>query len=112
MTSSQKQIAVGVVVTIAVTVGVYAWFFGPANNDNFPDGTWWVCEEADCKHEFGLTTSQLSDHYEKNYGKRPTCPKCKKDHTNPAVKCEHCGKVYKAERDQLLCPFCKKERTR
>src|SRR5215471_13009636 len=107
MNSRQKQISAGVIVAVVVATGVGAWMWRPANNDNFPDGTYWICSEPTCKTEFSLTMTQLSDHHEKHYGQPVPCPKCGK----PAIradKCKHCGRIYPMDRNSVVCPFCGK----
>jgi hypothetical protein len=105
----KDKLIYAVIVIVAVGLAAVGWMmWSPANNENFPEGTDWVCLEKNCGQHFKLTMSELGDHYKKNYGQRPKCPKCGKEAFR-AEKCGHCGKVYPQSRGVQVCPYCKKE---
>ena len=82
-----------------------AWKYHPANNADFPNGTWWICENPACKNEFSMTTTQISDWHVKHYGEPMPCPKCGEHHIIRAFKCQKCSTVFPAE-GARVCPKC------
>ena len=46
------------------------------NNANFPDGTHWRCENAQCNKVFHRTIEELAQHHEKHWGDPLPCPHC------------------------------------
>ena len=111
MTSNQRNIAIVAIVGAVLAVGAFVWFRDPAGAVNAPGGTWWLCQNDQCKHEYNLTLAQVSDHHSRNYGKPMACPKCKQTKVARAEKCPHCGKVYPQTRGEMICPSCKKPPT-
>src|SRR5438105_4059765 len=93
--SSGKGIAVAVGLAV-VLLGVVVWATvrRPANNANFPDGTYWVCKNG---HQFTLTVKQLGEWNKAHYGQSPHCPTCDAP-AERAEKCPHCGAVFPAQR--------------
>jgi len=108
---NEKIVMALVVVAVVAVAGAAAWMWRPANNDNFPDGTFWICKNPQCKGEFGLTMKQLSDHHVQHYGQPIPCPKCGKSDTIAAERCPNCKKYYPMQRDVHACPFCKTQAT-
>ena len=105
MSKDQRLMALGGgMVVLAVAIGFFT-IRRPANNANFPDGVWWICENPNCKNEFVLTTRQLSDYYKDHYGEALRCPKCGQATVVRAQKCHHCGFVFPAE-GARTCPKC------
>ncbi|HZL37475.1 MAG TPA: hypothetical protein VFC78_19310 [Tepidisphaeraceae bacterium] len=96
-------IGAGVIVIVVACVVAVKW--QSPNNADFPDGTWWLCENPTCKAEFKLTTKQISDWNLKHYGEHMLCPKCGQPSIVRAVKCPKCGDVYPAE-GARVCPKC------
>lgn len=96
-----------VIVATVVAVAAFAWMRDSASTVNAPEGTWWLCTNDQCKHEFNLTLNQVSDHHARNYGQPVPCPKCQ-TRAARAEKCPHCGKLYPQTRGRMICPFCKK----
>jgi hypothetical protein len=109
MTTRDKKLGAGVLVIATAAVVLIAWNRRPANNDNFPDGTFWMCMNPKCKAEFTLTIKELGEHHQKHYGQQPTCPKCQGNDTIRAQRCPSCGKFYPIIQDwAAVCPYCKK----
>ena len=111
MSSGQKKIAAAGIVIAVVAVSAFVWFRDPAGAVNAPGGTWWLCQNDKCKHEYNLTLAQVSDHHAKHYGQPMACPKCKETQVVRADKCPHCGKIYPQTRAEAICPYCKKRPT-
>ena len=107
MTQRQKQITMGAGAMIVIVTGIVYWFWRPANNENVPRGTWWICTNDSCKNEFSLSMAQFSEHHEKHYGQPVLCPKCKSVAVK-ADKCPSCGKVFVMQRNSDICPACGK----
>jgi hypothetical protein len=106
----QKLLTVAVLVGGAALIfGIVAyWWRGPANNANFPEGTYWVCTNTACKTEFHLTVAELGAWHKAHYGERVQCPKCHHE-AERSIKCPSCGAVTKLTRDASpVCPACKK----
>lgn len=109
MTKRELTFGGGALLIAAAAVTLLAWNRRPANNDNFPDGTFWICTDPKCKAEFALTIKELGAHHEKHYGQPPTCPKCNGNKTIRAERCPNCMKFYPMIQDlALICPHCKK----
>ena len=107
--SDIKQKLVMALIVVVVVAGVAAawWYWRPANNANFPDGTFWVCSNQQCKAELVLTMKQLGQHEEKHYGQPITCSKCGKEMVR-ANRCPKCSKFYPQVRNvEPVCPYCK-----
>jgi hypothetical protein len=105
---NQKLVyAIVVVAAVGLAVGVW-WFWDSPNNANFPQGTHWMCMDRACGGQATLTMKQLGQHNKEHFGKRPFCPKCKKE-TMRADVCRHCGKWYPQAPDSYVCPFCKQD---
>jgi len=98
-----------VVVLVVAGIAAVWWYWRPANNANFPDGTFWLCANPQCKAEIVLTMKQLGEHHEKHYGQPLLCPKCNKPDPLRADRCPDCKKLYPQQRNIApLCPYCKK----
>lgn len=103
----EKLIFAAVIVLFAAGA-VGAWvMFRPENNENFPQGTRWMCPDKACGHQFALTVRDLARHHDEHYGEPVPCPKCRKPATR-AIECPHCKAVSPLGRDMLNCPKCKK----
>ncbi|MCY2953861.1 MAG: hypothetical protein NTU53_18100 [Planctomycetota bacterium] len=108
MTRSQEKIVMGSVVVLAVfAIGYGAWKWRPANNQNYPDGTFWVCQNPACKNEFVLTVKELGEFQDKHYGQPVMCPKCKQQNTIGAERCPSCKKFVSRAQRAATCPYCK-----
>lgn len=104
-----KKEAILSAVVLAVIVGtLFLWNRKSANNEDFPEGTQWVCTDQACATHFALTIRELAQHHEKHYGEPVPCPKCKKPAVR-ALKCEQCKTVYVMKRGDFKCPKCGKE---
>jgi hypothetical protein len=104
-----REITLLAVVVLLCGAAVFAIFRrGPAEEQNFPGGTWWMCTNDGCKNEFNLSIEQIAEHHEKHYGEPITCPKCKSKAVR-ASKCPSCGKVSVQRLDVLKCPHCGKQ---
>ncbi|HEX2971121.1 MAG TPA: hypothetical protein VHP11_02240 [Tepidisphaeraceae bacterium] len=109
MTKRDKLIGGGVLAAAALFTVVLVWSRRPANNDDFPEGTFWLCANPKCQTSFTLTIKELGQHHEKHYGQPPFCPKCQGTDTLRAEQCPHCKKVYPLARDWgSVCPYCRK----
>jgi hypothetical protein len=111
MTPRNEKLTSGAVAVVVIAAVLYgAWRWRPANNEDLPDGTFWICQNPDCKNEFGLTVRDFGKFQEKHYGELPPCPKCSKQITVGAYKCQNCKRlIEKAGRGGgLACPYCKK----
>jgi hypothetical protein len=78
----------------------------PDNNENFPDGTWWVCTNKSTPHEFSLTTKEVGAWHKDHYGEPVKCPTCSQP-ADRASKCKSCGAVSVWKRESASCPKCK-----
>jgi hypothetical protein len=106
---TKERLGIGAaIVLVAAVTAVVAWNWRPANNANFPDGTFWICQNDSCHHEFVLTMEQLSEHHKLHYGQPIPCPKCGQAGAIRALRCPSCGKFYPQPRDPMPCPFCGK----
>lgn len=99
---------VAVVVLVVLAVGYGAWKWRPANNENYPDGTFWICQNPACKNEFVMTVRDVAKFQETHYGQPVMCPKCKKQDTIGAERCENCKRLVSRAVRQSVCPYCKK----
>jgi len=101
-----------VLVALLVVAGVGAWRavypYGD-NNSEFPEGLFFLCEDADCEEEFTLTVKEFGRHHEEHWGKPVPCPKCGGKSVR-AEKCPHCERSFKLVRDrqEMPCPHCEK----
>lgn len=80
------------------------------NNANLPEGAWYQCTDGSSPHAFHLTVKELSDHFEANYGKpdsQPKCPTCGKS-AQAAFKCASCGKMTPRTANTSQCAHCSK----
>ena len=103
---SRRTVIIVSASVVAIVVAAWLGLRRPANNANFPEGTYWMCSNQGCGHEFNLTMKQLGEHHRTNYGQPVSCPNCKQ----PAVRaqrCPHCGKIYPMQRQATPCPSCK-----
>src|SRR5688572_23124833 len=104
----KKNVAIGLAAVGLIALVVVFWRTREGENTpNAPDGTFWICSNDQCKHEFNLSVADLADHHEKHYGEPVPCPKCKK----PAVRaeqCPHCKKILATGRGVVKCPSCGK----
>ncbi|MGE5610308.1 MAG: hypothetical protein ACM359_13725 [Bacillota bacterium] len=98
----------GAAAALILVTGLGVWRWRPENNDNFPDGTFWMCLNPQCKAEFVLTMKQLGEHHEKHYGQPIPCPKCQGTQTIRAGRCTSCKKFYPLTPGLQVCPHCKK----
>jgi DNA-directed RNA polymerase subunit RPC12/RpoP len=104
-----KNVIKGLVVGGIVLIAVLGWaLYQPSNNANFPDGTDWLCTNAQCKTAFNLSIEQLSDYSKDHAGEPIKCPKCGTASVR-AEKCVHCGKVFPMSNAGHRCPFCGKD---
>jgi ribosomal protein L32 len=106
--SGRLPLAIAIVAVVAVVVVGWLFFWSPANNDNFPQGTLWLCTNQSCGNSFTLTMKELSDHQLKHYGQLPKCPKCGHEALG-AERCQFCGKVFVQQRGYDVCPYCGKQ---
>ena len=105
---NQKAIY-GIIIAVAVVGAVVVWaMWSPANNENFPEGTDWLCLNKACGNHFKMSIREVAEHHKAHYGQPMKCPKCGQE-AERAVKCAHCAKVYVQGRGASFCPFCKKE---
>jgi hypothetical protein len=81
-----------ILVIVGCLIAAAAVFFRPGggtshgeNNANFPDGTFWICDNPQCGEQFTLTMKQLDEHHAKHYGEPLPCPKCGKTHVSRAM---------------------------
>jgi hypothetical protein len=111
----QQLLTIGSIVVIAIALMLwFRPFSGEAgghgdNNANLPDGAWYICGDAACRHEWNMSIKELNAHYEATYGQartQPPCPKCGKTDSVRADQCKSCGKVSLANQG-LNCPICK-----
>ena len=110
MNFGKKEVILSAVILALIAGILFFWNRKGANNEDFPEGTQWVCSDQACATGFTLTVKALSDHHAKHFGEPVPCPKCKK----PAVraqKCAHCGKIYVLPRNENKCPQCGKLNT-
>ncbi len=80
------------------------------NNANLPEGAWYQCTDPAASHAFHLTVKELSNHFEANYGKpesQPRCPTCGKS-AQAAFKCAGCGKMTIRSANTSQCAHCEK----
>lgn len=94
----------GGVIVVALVL-LFAWHHRSANTPDQPNGTWWICQNPNCKAEFNLTSKQISDWSLHHYGEPKHCPKCNGTDVIRAYKCPQCGTVYPAE-GATQCPKC------
>jgi hypothetical protein len=107
MTSKQQRLVAGAIVVLVVGGAAIAiWKWRPSNNANLPDGTFWVCGNDQCRHEFAMTLAQFSDYKEKHPGAPVVCPKCGKDAVG-ANRCSSCNRMFPKGRGKT-CPHCNK----
>ena len=105
-----KNLVKGIVVASVVLVAVVGWMlYSPANNENFPEGTDWLCMNPSCKTDFNMSVKQLAQYNKDHIGEPIKCPKC----ATPAARaerCQHCRKVFPISPNdaQHRCPFCGK----
>ncbi|MDB5291035.1 MAG: hypothetical protein JWL69_2276 [Phycisphaerales bacterium] len=104
MNRDRLFLAAGAAVVIGVAI-VVAGRWRPANNANFPNGTWWICQNPACKAEFSMSSKELGEWHAKHYGDPLPCPKCGQTNVIRAEKCEKCGRVYPAQ-GAVACPNC------
>jgi hypothetical protein len=102
----QRIILLTAALLVVAAVALAAWRWRPANNDNFPDGTFWICRNPQCHAEFVLSMKQLGEHHRQHYGQPVPCPQCGKTDTTRAERCPNCKKFYPMQRDLLPCPHC------
>jgi len=108
MKFGKKEAILAAVVVALCGLAVFMNLRKSPADQNFPEGTWWICTNKDCKHEFNLTIQQVSDHHKSNYGQPIPCPKCK-SRALRGDKCLHCGKPFMARMTDIKCPHCGKE---
>lgn len=108
MTSDDKKkvLIIGAIALVLVGAAYY-FLWRPSNNQNFPEGTLWICQNEGCKAEFTMTMSELGEHYKNHYGEPVPCPKCGKAQTVRAERCPQCQKVFAQARGTQVCPYCK-----
>jgi hypothetical protein len=106
--AKQQKLVYGAVIVVAVGVVLaVAALRRPANNANFPEGTDWLCLNADCKNHFKLTMKELGEHHKQHYGQPVKCPKCGQ-RADRADHCKSCSKVFVQMRGMTYCPYCQK----
>jgi len=108
---NKKPLYILAAVAGVVLIGglVYYLTRGGENNANFAGGTWWVCTDKACKHEFNLSMKQLSDwHKDKSHAGLPVaCQKCGKPAAR-ASKCPACGALTEWTHSTTTCSKCQK----
>ncbi len=79
------------------------------NNREFPEGHFFLCEDADCAEAFTLTVKEFGRHHEEHWGDPVPCPKCGAKAAN-AEKCSRCDRPFPVVRygQQAVCPRCEK----
>jgi hypothetical protein len=104
----KRNVAIAVVAVGLIALGVALWNMrSGGNTPNAPEGTFWICSNDQCKHEFNLSVSEVADHHKKHYGEPIPCPKCK-SRSIPAERCPHCKKLVPKGRGVAKCPYCAK----
>ena len=104
-----KKLVYGFVTASVLLAAVVAWWqLGSPNNENFPDGTDWLCSDPKCATTFKMTMKELGAHNKKNFGQPVPCPKCNKQAVR-STKCNHCGKWHPQPHEGYKCPFCGKD---
>jgi hypothetical protein len=106
MSENQKKVITVGAVALLILGGAGAWFWRPANNDNFPDGLLYLCSNPSGKHQFMMTVKQLGEYHEKHYGQAVKCPTCGAEAAR-ADKCHYCGDVH-LQTSNGACPKCGK----
>ncbi len=94
-------------VVVVVAAGYFMWNWRPANNADHPDGTFWICQNPQCNHEFVLSVKELGKFQETHYGQPVMCPKCKQQNTVGAERCPSCSKFISRAQRAAVCPHCK-----
>lgn len=106
MNSFKNPVVMVGLAAVVVVIGIVAWRWRGANNENFPEGTWWVCSSRECGNEFNLSMRQLSEHHQAHYGEPVPCPKCGSA-SKRGQKCLKCGKVTVVGTKPMdNCPGC------
>ncbi len=75
-----------------------------------PEGTFWLCSQAECEAEFVMSLDALGEHYSENPGGPVACPECGSTETSRAARCPHCKRHFaRPERGEgtPTCPHCK-----
>ncbi|GEM_PF-3438580 len=113
-----RQTLITLISIVAILIGlvllVRPLFTGDSvhgdNNANLPQGVWYQCSDPQTPHAFHLTVKELSNHFEANYGKpdsQPKCPTCGKT-GQAAFKCAACGKMTVRTASTSACAQCNK----
>ena len=88
------------------------WRQTVAASDDFPDGTFWVCLEPDCGHEFTKSIKDLAAIQQSGGNPAATpCPQCDRTQTTRAGRCKACERFYPLPGrydPQQPCPRCGK----
>ena len=108
-------VAAMAVIAASVT-GAVVWLRSAAAvNEDFPDGTFWLCSHAACGAEFVKSLDELGAFYQQNPNAELPCPDCGRTPTMRAVRCAECGRHFPRPprgRLPLECPHCGKEQPR
>jgi hypothetical protein len=99
-------LAVLVLGVLGIAALLYFTLRSPENNENFPEGTWWVCTNKSTPHEFTLSMKELGAWHKDHYGEAVKCPTCGQAALR-ASKCKNCGAVSAWTRESTVCPKCK-----
>jgi hypothetical protein len=103
-----QKVMYGSVIVVVVAGVLWLWALRrPANNENFPEGTEWLCTNPQCGNHFHMTMKELGEYTKAHYGQPIKCPKCNQMAVGAAT-CAYCGKVYAQMRGSNLCPYCGK----
>jgi len=68
MKFGKKEAILTAVVVALCGLVVFLGLRRSRTDQNFPEGTWWICTNKDCKHEFNLSIQAVSDHHKAHYG--------------------------------------------
>jgi ssDNA-binding Zn-finger/Zn-ribbon topoisomerase 1 len=79
--------------------------------EDFPEGTFWVCTNPECGHEFTLPLAEVAAFYDANPEADLKCPKCGQPAVR-AARCPFCGRLFprgsRGNRPRV-CPHCERE---
>lgn len=109
MTNGTQKTIMGAAIVAAVAIAGYVvWNHRSANTEDNPDGTFWICQNPQCKNEFVMSERQLNAYFDKHYGERLACPKCGQKDVIRALRCPKCKRFYPMQKGDTACPFCDK----
>jgi ssDNA-binding Zn-finger/Zn-ribbon topoisomerase 1 len=78
--------------------------------EDFPEGTFWVCTNVECQHEFTLSLEKVAAFYAENPDADMLCPKCGQPAVR-ATRCPFCEHSFPRVRGAgpIICPHCNRE---